>query len=66
MVAACNNNGYVIWQQLIDAGGASGGQGVNRAWLEGKVAGLSAALDSGHGGKKTEGERDHAMALVAS
>ena len=66
VVAACNNNGYVISQQLIDAGVASGGQGVNRAWLEGKVAGLSAALDSGHGGKETEGERDHAMALVAS
>lgn len=51
---------------MFVVGGASGGQGVNRAWLEGKVAGLSAVLDSGHGGKETEDERDHAMALVAS
>ena len=48
---------------MFVAGGASGGQGVNRAWLEGKVAGLSAALDSGQGGKETERERDHAMLM---
>ncbi len=50
---------------IFVAGGASGNQGVNRAWLEGKIAGLSAALDLGHGNKEAEVERDDAIGLLA-
>jgi sarcosine oxidase subunit alpha len=50
---------------IFVAGGASGNQGVNRAWLEGKIAGLSAALDLGHGNKEAEVERDDAIELLA-
>lgn len=50
---------------MFVAGGANGSQGVNRAWLEGKIAGLSAALDLGHGNKEAETERDDAARLLA-
>jgi sarcosine oxidase subunit alpha len=50
---------------IFVAGGASGNQGVNRAWLEGKIAGLSAALDLGHGNKEAGVERDDAIGLLA-
>jgi hypothetical protein len=33
--------------------------------LEGKIAGLSAALDLGHGNKEAEVERDDAIELLA-
>ena len=46
------------------AGGAGGSRGVNRAWLEGKIAGLSAALDLGHGGEESETMRDDATDLL--
>ena len=46
---------------MFVAGGASGAQGLNRAWLEGKVAGLSAALDLGHGNEEAEAEREEAI-----
>ena len=40
------------------AGEASGSQRVEQSWLEGKIAGLSAALDLGYGDKGTEATRD--------
>ena len=46
------------------AGGAGGSRGVNRAWLEGKIAGLSAALDLGYGGAEVESRRDVATDLL--
>ncbi len=46
------------------AGEASGSQRVNQSWIEGKVAGLSAALDLGYGGAEAEGGRDEAEALM--
>jgi len=51
---------------MFVAGGAGGGQGTSRIWLEGKIAGLSAALDLGKGGEEIVAERDDAMTLVAS
>ena len=41
---------------------AGGSRGVNRAWLEGKIAGLSAALDLGYGDEEFESRRDDATA----
>ncbi|MGD8765770.1 MAG: FAD/NAD(P)-binding oxidoreductase, partial [Desulfobacteraceae bacterium] len=46
------------------AGEASGSQSVKQSWFEGKVAGLSAALDLGYGGEETERSRDEAEALL--
>ena len=46
------------------AGAASGSQGLNQSWLEGKVAGLSAALDLGYGTTETESIRDEAEVLL--
>jgi sarcosine oxidase subunit alpha len=46
------------------AGEASGSQRVNQSWIEGKVAGLSAALDLGYGGTDIESARDEAEALL--
>ena len=46
------------------AGGASGSQSLKQSWIEGKVAGLSAALDLGYGGEKTESVRNEAEALL--
>jgi sarcosine oxidase subunit alpha len=54
-----------VHSDMFVVGGASGGQGVNRAWLEGKVAGLTAAIDLGHGGKAAEVERNDAMTLLS-
>lgn len=45
------------------AGEASGSQSVKQSWLEGKVAGLSAALDLGYGGEEIEGDRNQTEAL---
>jgi sarcosine oxidase subunit alpha len=46
------------------AGGASGSQSLKQSWLEGKVAGLSAALDLGYGTKVTESVRNEAETLL--
>jgi len=45
---------------LYVAGEAGGGWGLRRAYVEGKIAGLSAALSLGHGGKDAEAEREGA------
>jgi sarcosine oxidase subunit alpha len=49
---------------MFIVGSANGGQGLHRAWLEGKIAGLTAALDLGHGGKPEEAERNEAIKLL--
>jgi sarcosine oxidase subunit alpha len=49
---------------LFVAGGAGGSRGVNRCWLEGQIAGLTAALDLGYGGEEIETMRDHATGLM--
>ena len=46
------------------AGGAGGSLSLNQSWLEGKVAGLSAALDLGVGTTETESIRNEAEALL--
>jgi sarcosine oxidase subunit alpha len=46
------------------AGGASGSQSLVESWMEGKVAGLSAALNLGYGTKETESVRNEAEALL--
>jgi hypothetical protein len=46
------------------AGGAGGSRGVKRAWLEGKIAGLSAALNLGYGREEFESRRDNATELL--
>jgi sarcosine oxidase subunit alpha len=46
------------------AGQAGGSHRVSQSWIEGKVAGLSAALDLGYGGTDIEGVRDEAEALL--
>ncbi len=59
-------NAYMrVATDMYVAGGAGGSQGVNRAWLEGKIAGLSAALDLGYGLEQFEAMRDDATELMA-
>jgi sarcosine oxidase subunit alpha len=45
------------------AGEAGGSQSLKQSWIEGKVAGLSAALDLGYGNKEIESVRNEAEAL---
>jgi len=54
-----------VASDMFVAGGARGGWGMKRAWLEGKVAGLTAALDLGYGGQAAEAERNNAMTLLS-
>jgi sarcosine oxidase subunit alpha len=46
------------------AGGASGSQSLEQSWIEGKVAGLSAALDLGFGDEEIEHVRNETEALL--
>lgn len=46
------------------AGGASGSESLKQSWLEGKLAGLSPALDLGYGGEKTKSVRNETKALL--
>jgi sarcosine oxidase subunit alpha len=46
---------------MFVAGEAAGSQGIERLWLEGKIAGLSAALSLGYGDFKIESQRDAAV-----
>jgi sarcosine oxidase subunit alpha len=46
------------------AGGAGGSQSLIQSWIEGKVAGLSAALNLGYGTEETESVRNEAEALL--
>jgi sarcosine oxidase subunit alpha len=45
------------------AGEAGGSQSLKQSWIEGKVTGLSAALDLGYGNKEIESVRNEAEAL---
>jgi sarcosine oxidase subunit alpha len=47
------------------AGGAGGSRSLKRSWLEGRVAGLSAALDLGLGDAATKRARHEAEAMLA-
>jgi len=49
---------------MFVAGEASGSQSVMQSWLEGKVAGLSAALDLGYGGDEAASARNETEALL--
>lgn len=46
---------------LYVADEASGSFGVKRNWLEGKIAGLSAVIDLGHGAADVKSDRDEAL-----
>jgi sarcosine oxidase subunit alpha len=46
------------------AGGAGGSQSLKQSWLEGKLTGLSAALDIGFGSEETAGMRDETERLL--
>jgi len=46
------------------AGGAAGSHSLKQSWLEGKVTGLSAALDLGYGNAETERIRNETEALL--
>ncbi len=59
-----NNDLPGIFTEVFVSGGARGSRGVDRAWLEGKIAGLSAALDLGYGREDVESMRDDATALL--
>ena len=50
-----------VASDMFIIGSANCCQGVNRTWLEGKIAGLTAAIDLGHGGKQAEAECNDAM-----
>jgi hypothetical protein len=45
---------------MFVAGAAGGSADLQRALLEGKIAGLSAALDLGHGDQEMKADRDAA------
>jgi sarcosine oxidase subunit alpha len=49
---------------MFIVGGANCDHGVQPGWLEGKIAGLTAALDMGYGGKQEETGRRDAMRLL--
>ena len=49
---------------MFVAGGTHGSQSLKQSWLEGQVAGLSAALDLGYGNEETAGIRDDAERLL--
>ena len=54
-----------VASDMFVVGGANNSHGVCRAWLEGKVAGLTAALDLGHGGTQEKAERNDSMKLLS-
>ena len=53
-----------VENDIYVAGAAAGSQSLKQSWLEGKVAGLSAALDLGYGNGETERIRNEAEALL--
>jgi len=52
-----------VASDMFIIGSANCSQGIDRTWLEGKIAGLTAAIDLGHGGKQVEAECNDAMKL---
>jgi sarcosine oxidase subunit alpha len=53
-----------VEDDMYVAGGAAGSQSLKQSWLEGKVAGLSAALDLGNGNAEIESIRNETEALL--
>ncbi len=53
-----------VEDDMYVAGGAAGSQSLKQSWLEGKVAGLSAALDLGNGNAQIESIRTETEALL--
>jgi sarcosine oxidase subunit alpha len=51
---------------LFVAGEAGGSQGIKRLWLEGKIAGFSAALDLGYGDRGIKTTRDEAETILSA
>jgi NADPH-dependent 2,4-dienoyl-CoA reductase/sulfur reductase-like enzyme len=49
-----------VESDMYVAGEAGGSRNLNQSWIEGKVAGLSAALDLGYGNKETESAHNEA------
>ena len=54
-----------VGSDMFVAGEAGGSHAVKPSWLEGKIAGLSAALDMGHSGSETQAERIEAVKQLA-
>lgn len=54
-----------VEDDLYVAGAAGGSRGVKQSWLEGRVAGLSAALDLGYGSEETEKARNETETMLA-
>ncbi|MBW2408397.1 MAG: hypothetical protein JRF72_01270, partial [Deltaproteobacteria bacterium] len=53
-----------VEDDMYVAGGAAGSQSLKQSWLEGKLAGLSAALDLGYGNAEAESIRNETEALL--
>ena len=54
-----------VEDDLYVAGAAGGSRSLKQSWLEGRVAGLSAALELGYGSEETSAIRDEAEKLLA-
>ena len=55
----------MVENDMYVAGAAAGSLSLKQSWIEGKVAGLSAALDLGYGNAEIETARNEAEALLA-
>jgi hypothetical protein len=53
-----------VGTDMYVAGEASGSPSLKQSWIEGKAAGLSAALDLGYGGEKTKSIRNETLTLL--
>jgi NADPH-dependent 2,4-dienoyl-CoA reductase/sulfur reductase-like enzyme len=62
---AATSSDMHVEADMFVAGGAGGTHGAGPAWLEGKIAGLSAALDLGYGEGEKAAARDAAIRLLA-
>jgi sarcosine oxidase subunit alpha len=54
-----------IEADMYVAGGAGGSRSLKQSWLEGRVAGLTAALELGFGSEETKRARNEAEAILA-
>ena len=54
----------IVDADMYVAGGASGSPSLKQSWLEGKLAGLSSALDLGYGSDQTESDRNETAAKL--
>ena len=58
------NSHMSVDSDMYVAGAAAGSKGLRQSWLQGKVAGLSAALDLGYGSAEAESIRNETAALL--